>query len=303
MAARPYAGHVRFSSAVSSDPVSLTSIDVAPMGAPRPGSGNFYLDLPAAPDPDLNQIPSQWGVTGTRERIKGRKFYWHSDPVQQARTWQAQGVRITPRHLASPEQLARPEPGMTRKADLVPAGTTFTATIRATNVTPIMLKLLLAAVDPGDYLQSQTRRPGAAYAVHLGGGRPLGLGSATVTARLVDIDEARSRYVAGSEPKDTDEQETRLRTWGPAERVDPGSEALARLLDLNGLGDWAANVHYPPGTTWDGARERVFRESFRFFQLANGQKLQRGSRAWHRLPTVTAENDVTLPIEKPRTRR
>ena len=133
---------------------------------------------------------------------------------------------------------------MTRKADLVPAGTTFTATIRATNVTPIMLKLLLAAVDPGDYLQSQTRRPGAAYAVHLGGGRPLGLGSATVTARLVDIDEARSRYVAGSEPKDTDEQETRLRTWGPAERVDPGSEALARLLDLNGLGDWAANVHY-----------------------------------------------------------
>lgn len=303
-----YAGHVRFSSAVSKGTAETKEVVLAPMGSPNPGAGAFYLRLNASPPAQLAQdeIPSHWGVAEQGYRpIAGRKFYWHSDADEQAKHWSRENrVRGVPRY----EDLGVRQSKMSRKARLVEPGLTIEATIGVDQLDQVGVDALLAALDPARllHLTQHHRSNGPTYAVHLGGGKPFGLGSATVQLD-VDLTSSRGRY-AERQPSSTTWQDLgtepgRARLRALLERA--GSfganlELLAVLLDLKGLGDYEVVVSYPPGASWREFGGQQFRQSYEFFQETNGQQLARSRREWLTLPQARPGQDPSLPIRTKR---
>ena len=307
-----YAGHVRIGAAVSTTRVATEGeFDLAPLGTPHPGAGMFYLEdrqLPAErPQGDL---PSQWGstldpVSGVR-MLRGRKFFWHTDPNAQATFWRQQLAknRVEPRFRARKHQLrdeAGAERQMTRKAKLVAAGTELVQVITVDGITEVGLRSLLAALTPGRLLDPTGMRR---LAGHIGGGKPFGLGSATATIDSVDVTPARKRYV-GDDP--TEPQPAWLDTTAErslfaaraGESFDTAHAALARLLDLNGLVGWQHHVSYPLGAGWDQVGGKPFDESFQFFRRNRGESIAGAPQGWQPLPTIPddldAPFDPTLP--------
>lgn len=308
-----YAGHVRFTSARSAEGISLREVSLAPMGAPNPGAGTFYLGL--SPDHVRGlagtlgdgDIPSHWGTGESGSPIRGRKFYWHADPDAQAEHWSAKNRSAAIPRYQDVDRTR--ESVMARTARLVPAGTRFTASIGVDQLDQVGVDALLAALDPSRilHLTSHHRAGLPEYAVHLGGGKALGLGSATVELG-VRLTTTRDRY-GKAEP--ASHEWPSLNTGPEAGRLQAllaraGSfgvnlEQLAVLLDRRALGDLEPYVSYPPGASWSEFGSAQFRRSFEFFQQTNGQQLARGSREWQVLPAVRASNP-SLPVRTKRGR-
>lgn len=315
-----YAGHVRFSTGESDAAVRTRNVTLAPMGTPNPGSGAFYLRMGSIPPTGLQQdeIPSHWGVADRDQPnprpIGGRKFYWHADPDEQARQWGRENGRgvLPPRY----EDLSRARLSkMSRPASLVEPGadrpTTIKATISVDQLDQVGVDALLASLDPGRVLHltqhHKTSQP--TYAIHLGSGKPFGLGSATVQLEI-DLTASRERYLsARPTPVAWPELGTdpgRVRLKALFDRVGSfGSnlDALAVLLDLKGLGDLERYVTYPPGAPWSEFGSQQFRQSYEFFQETNGQQLAHSRREWLTLPPIRAGQDPSLPIRTKRGRR
>lgn len=310
-----YAGHVRFGAAVTPQgaTIEVREIPLTPMGAPKPGSGGFYLKLGSAPARNmrLDEIPARWGSAqdeaGRRHGapIRGRKYYWHTDPDKQAEFWSRDRGRVVePRYVATSEQQRSTE--MTRRAYLVPAGTVVTAQIAVDGLTRDAFESLLAALDPARLLLAgdQAGPVSAVYAVHLGGGKPLGLGSAVPH---LDLDGIHVTSIAERYTRTTPERisfsptmpaDVRSRLTERVGPIDDNIESLRRVLNVAGTGTDEVLVSYPPGADWTEVGTQRFRESFRFFQEANGQHLKRGDRPWRPLPSLDADAQsipVTLP--------
>lgn len=297
-----YAGHVRFGSARSTSPVTLRNVLLAPLGAPKPGSGMFYLqnDRPLPQNRTLGDRATEWGseFDSPMRPIAGRKFYWHSDPEAQATRWSGQtGRRVAPRYEAIGKQGTGE---MARTASLAPAGTRVTAKVTFDAIDELSLRTLLWALDPAPLLRLPPTRRDATFAVHLGGGKSLGLGSATVELDDLKVTTVAERYSgAAAAPAMHFTSITRESASALAQRVgafNRNLEPLARLLDLKGLGADESFVTYPPGAFWPDVGEEDFRKSFAFFVEADGKELQRGTQPWHPLPTVTPSGDQRLPI-------
>ncbi|MFN8099651.1 MAG: RAMP superfamily CRISPR-associated protein [Dermatophilaceae bacterium] len=304
-----YAGHVRFGSARTSIPVSLRRVPhLAPMGSPKPGSGMFYLDL--APMPRRlarHDLPSRWGGTldpGGRRAIRGRKFYWHADPDRQADYWSQELQReVEPRYVATPAQREnKSEPAktkeMVREGWLVEAGATLTAEVAFDLLPEKYLGPLLASLDPARLAPIAGRR-GATIAIHLGGGKALGLGSATVTLTDVKIWDQKERYTratATSLPEpgvDSNWLTVVDQLAGPI--AVKNLPLVMRLLDVDGTSRWKNHVTYPPAAQWREVGSDEFVKSYTFFMNANGQQLRDRPRDWLPLPASDAA-DPSLPI-------
>lgn len=287
---RAYAGHVRFGDAVSAGPVVLERFPRAPLSAPRPGAGQFYLAYKeTAPARKETSRPTrEWGADPDRPKprpVRGRKFYWHTEPGDHP-----------PWHRARPHH----RPQMVAEKLLAPLGTTLTQTITFDNLDLAELGGLLAALRPdravcrGD--AAETRGP---LRLHLGGGKPLGLGSCDVTVADVEVWDAASRYGGGPDP--AFEQEAAIEAFVaacPAE-VTATWPALAAVLAAGTVNP--ARVWYPPGADWTD-RERKpkqFDEAFAFFTVTSGMYLKEAKKGKKRpllpLPKPT-ELDQTLPI-------
>jgi CRISPR-associated protein (TIGR03986 family) len=307
-----YAGHVRFGSARTSGPAKIRTVEkLAPLGSPKPGSGMFYLDL--VPPPQVrarDDLPSRWGGSadpGDRSPLRGRKFYWHSDPDAQAAHWSRElGRPVSPRYVATPSQSTdtpgKPKEMIRKDALLVEAGTRLSADIVFDDLTPDAVAALLAAIDPSRLAELGGRRD-ARLATHLGGGKPFGFGAATVevTARIT---RQRDRYAPRGD----------VTQWHPAydsawldrigERAGPAVRTnlpiVLKLLDLDGAGRWVNHVTYPPSAQWRDVGLDGFVKSYAFFMNANGQKLKGRTREWHPLPRASLA-DPTLPIVDRRT--
>ncbi len=297
-----YQGHVRFSAAISGPAVDLENVHLTPMGTPNAGAGTFYLGLQDLDRSALkrNEIPSHWGVAEHEKAVNGRKLYWHSNPNAQAAFWsQENGRNCSPRY-----QHVGDATSMTRDAQLVPAGTVFTAKVGVDQLDQVGVDALLCALAPERILAitRHHRESEPQYAVHLGGGKPLGLGSATVTVE-VNLTSSRDRYMVDS-PKPTQwptlspqtDLERLLALEGRVGDFEVWLEALAVLLDLQALGELENYVSYPPGASWQEFGTKVFRNSYEFFQQTNGQKLKGGPRPWVVLPKVSHGADPSLPI-------
>ena len=269
-----YAARVRMGPARSAAPIHLLRVPrLAPLGQPRLGAGMFTLEH-REPSADRNpeDRPGQWGAStddASWRRLRGRKYYWHADPDAQAAHWRNElGRPVTPRYAMRPHQSAE----MSRsESQLVPAGTVLAQRIYVDGLTLDELHRVLASVAPqhiADAVPPPDRHP--RLAVHLGGGKPFGLGSATATVRTT-VMPLSSRYAGVSGSPVTTDRATILR-WVSGKQLGTTLNTLYRLLDLNGLGKWRYHVSNPPGAPWDQVGTKTFDEGFRFFDHFNGQR-------------------------------
>lgn len=263
---RSFAGHVRIGDAVA-EGVTTDAVRLAPLGAPRPGAGQFYLQVnDTRPASNETVLPAAyWGSErdeGDPRLVRGRKFYWNGDP----------GVRQPPRHVARESQ--RNE-AMTGQRQLVPAGVVFRQVITFDNVLKAELASLLLTLLPGLILPRTEGLASADYRLRLGGGKPFGLGSASVSVTDLWWQDARKRYAgqdrvrqdaadfAGPLVRDVAQLAGRpvLRCW----------PTLSRILRADAVDP--ALIWYPLGGEWGDATYRD--RSFRFFSRTNGRYLAR----------------------------
>lgn len=300
-----YGAHVRFGTAVSvSDRVGgMPQVVLAPLGVPHPGAGMFYLQKVQLPKPMGADFPSRWGEppdstspnSSSRRPLRGRKFYWHSDPEKQhSRTgrW-----RYRKRDGQSAET--------SKTADLVDhcvgadgsrTPLRLVQTVTFDGLELLAVQTLLAAFEPGRYLGS------GEYAHHLGGGKPLGLGTATATITDLRVTSTAERYCV--DPADRSGQVGGGIDAGML-RARVGDVAAAKaaakvVLDMHGLGEWEPYVSYPTTKAWRQFGTDAFDEAFSFFSdydgrsesykdEVTGQKRWR-RRSWRPLPDATDES-------------
>ncbi|MFC7617295.1 hypothetical protein ACFQV2_31600 [Actinokineospora soli] len=246
-----YAGHVRFGNAVTEQTVQPLVISLAPQGMPRPGAGQFYLDSDARTRGDAAVPASREWRAGDGRMLRGRKFYWH-----------------TPAADGSPPRRARAGAGQDNEAmsatvELIPAGTVFTMTVRFTDLDPAQVGGLLAALEPGLLLGEDVVR-------HIGGGRPLGLGSCRTTVEPTSsVWSSAARYgavdtVAGVA---LGEFVRRFREQAPRE-VAAVWPAVVKVLSADAVD--GSRVTYPPGAGWAAVDTEKFGEGFEFWKQTSG---------------------------------
>lgn len=302
-----YAGHVRFGAASGTITGNVKEVALAPLGVPRPGNGMFYLES-YKPDRDLWQrndgdpIPTHWGSpeAGTTKRIAGRKFYWHCDPAEQARQLgEALGRPVPPRYEATAKQR---NTRMSRRVHLVPAGTVLTSRISVDQLDAVGVHTLLAALDPSRVLGALPGCANRRFASHLGGGKPLGLGSVVTTISAICLQPLGTRYTDARPAEDewTAAPFPYPEVFQRVGRFTKRLPSLAKVLDLDALEACSALVSYPPGNGWEtyaSPREQEadeFTHSYKFFAAANGEHLAKKDRPWHSLPKPL--DSPTLPI-------
>lgn len=303
---RAYRGHVRFSDAVPTDPVEPLAIYLPPTGSPHPGAGQFYLasgtDLVGNAAHPAHPALREWGAVPDRpparpRQLRGRKFYWHTPGDHQERG-NARQHQIT----GHPDQV--------QLVLAFPAGTRFTATVTLVDVDEGQLGSLLATLQPGSILGRDD------LMVHIGGGRPLGYGSCTVTIETGSTDpgesgrssrlwRSASRY-RHQQPGDrldldADRDELLQAFRAGKDRADHETwRALAIVLRRDAVP--ADLVWYPPGRTWSDRAKHPdeFDEGFEFWQQTSGLRHadKDGVRQGHPfapLPAVT-DADQSMPI-------
>ena len=291
---RAYAGHVRFGDACSEQPVELEEIQRAPLGAPRPGAGQFYLDYTDNRPAGKERKPTrEWGSDPDTERrrpLRGRKFYWHADPAGQA----------LPRHKARDHQKSRgdgTESELVSRRQLAPAGTVLRQRVTFDNLSRAELGGLLAAFEPHRVLALSVPEAGPVL-LHLGGGKPLGLGSCAAAVGDLRVWTAASRYGGG--PVETPDADGYVREFAgacPAEIKDAVWPSLTAVLARGTVNP--AQVWYPPGEYWPDQEDhqKAFDEPFAFFTASSGMHIepQGKQRPLVRLRDP-ADRDQSLPI-------
>ena len=289
---RSYAAHVRFGSAIGVD-LQGDEVILAPLGQPHPGAGLTYLEptSPEAAPASRDERWSRWDSDGKQKRqLRGRKFYWHSDPERQLdHLKHPQGVGDVPgRHLKREHHSA----DMCTKAQLVTGGT-FRQTITFDGLDRFGVASLLAALQPGRLLAPDDADR---FALHLGRGKPLGLGSVTAEITAARITTVAARY--------GDKAETPLETFAidPAEvrtrcgELDAVHEGARKVLRLDGLGENWWKVTYPTTQPWRQFGSKKFDESFTFFKDFGGpaqsknQKVSWKPGAWKPMPEITDDD-------------
>lgn len=295
---RSYRGHVRVA-----DAVLLTGeterATLPRQGGPRPGAGQFYLahdSTVRADEGSSGNHPGWWGGfpdATTPRRLRGRKFYWHTDPARDAQRQ---------RHDAHDHAKSEPT-----ESELVSAGATFAVTIRFDGLDRIALGGLVATLQPARLLATRLpqiattaeRDPtGPRFAIHVGGGKPLGLGSCTLTMTEDDVqaDTAQTRYQGASrEAVDLDACVEAFAAAYP--RLEGTWTQLAAALHVEHVDSRV--VSYPVVGRWrqDGACPgEEQHEHFRWFGAMSGLRLAGGAKPYGVLPPVT---DPTSALEIP----
>ena len=286
---RSYAAHVRFGSAIGVD-LQGDEVTLAPLGQPHLGAGLTYLEptSPEAAPASRDERWSRWDSDGTPKRqLRGRKFYWHSNPERQLdHLKRTQGVGDVPgRHLKREHHGA----DMCTKAQLVTGGT-FRQTITFDGLDRFGVASLLAALQPGRLLGD------GEFALHLGRGKPLGLGSVTAEITAARITTVAARYGDKAEiPLETfviDPAEVRTRCGD----LDAVHEGARKVLRLDGLGENWWKVTYPTTQPWRQFGSKKFDESFTFFKDFGGPAQSKEGKtswkpgAWKPMPEITDDD-------------
>ena len=289
---RSYAAHVRFGSAIGVD-LQGDEVILAPLGQPHPGAGLTYLEptSPEAAPASRDERWSRWDSDGKQKRqLRGRKFYWHSDPERQLdHLKHPQGVGDVPgRHLKREHHSA----DMCTKAQLVTGGT-FRQTITFDGLDRFGVASLLAALQPGRLLAPDDADR---FAQHHRRRKPRRQGSGTAEKTAARITTVAARY--------GDKAETPLETFAidPAEvrtrcgELDAVHEGARKVLRLDGLGENWWKVTYPTRETWKQFGSKEFDESFTFFKDFGGpaqsknQKVSWKPGAWKPMPEITDDD-------------
>lgn len=270
-----YGSHTRVGAGYSASVVTSFETEISPLRGPKPSAGGFYLQLPTDTNPKLltasvddNHVPrAHWGSqldrtkTGPR-KIRGRKFYWHGFDDR------AKLARHRPR-AQDPKQL--------KMVNLVQPPV-LCARVHFDNLNAIQLASLLAAADPSRVLSA--RQP---LAIHIGGGKPFGFGSARPAVLDLVVYSARGRYASSpAKPADYDvvaelaqftagnTGDDRRQVWG----------ALAHVLEVEAV--HADRLWYPTVGNFEALANAVahgdqqvtkeFDQSFEWFSKNSGAR-------------------------------
>jgi CRISPR-associated protein (TIGR03986 family) len=261
---RSYRGHVRIDDLVTADRFEPVLWDLAPLAAPKPGAGQFYLDNTGVPESRRlaakdTRPAATWGSCADERAggwpnprpIRGRKFYWRTVAPDQGPQPRGQY-----RHQADT---------MTSRAALIPAGTVFTGRVCFENLSAADYGSLLAALDLR--LLALAGVSGWDEAVTaLGGGKPFGFGSVQIEVRPAAVQTAVMRYLGA--PGEVPEVAAAVTAFRA--RLTPrAAAAWPAIRNAQALGFVSDElVWYPPGPGAKGDPE--FDRSFEFFSRTTG---------------------------------
>ena len=137
------------------------------------------------------------------------------------------------------------ESELVSRRQLAPAGTVLRQRITFDNLSRAELGSLLAAFEPHRVLTPSAPESGPVL-LHLGGGKPLGLGSCAATVGDLRVWTAASRYgAAPAETPDADAYVSEFAGACPAEIKDAVWPSLTAVLARGTVNP--AQVWYPPG--------------------------------------------------------
>lgn len=283
-----YRGHVRFGDALADGNVGGVGVTLPPMGAPRPGAGQAYLDNSKISEGAKEAHPlREWGAPGADgknpRRIRGRKHYWQAAPNGREQVRQHQ--------LDDHAEL-------TTEAEIFPEGTEFRATVTFTDVDKVQLGSLLAALQPSLLLEDRAVR------THIGGGKPLGYGQCRTEIDLGAsvLHRNGTRYGLDQEKCDLSEDTPALIE---AFRASVGAAVretwplMNRVLRPDAVPDEI--VWYPPGAPWKkretGEKEHVekFDTGFEFWKQSAGfasSQEKDGGYPLKSLPKLRSKRDL-----------
>jgi hypothetical protein len=275
---RSYRGHVRVDDMLAAGEVRPVAWRLAPLAAPKPSAGQFYLDNSSVPErrklAEKDTRPAAtWGSVaddGHVRPIRGRKFYWRTVGPEQGP--HPRGQR---RHDQSDTQ--------TRDVLLIPAGTVFEGRVCFENLSVADYGSLLAALDPR--LLGKAGQDGWGEVVtSVGGGKPFGFGAVTIDVKADQVQTAAGRYL-GRGGDDMPDERDAVAAFAAAvpQRVRAGWPALLHALTPGFVPD--SLVWYPPGT--QGAKGSAeFDRSFQFFSRTTGLRLSEKVRDLVVLPAA-----------------
>jgi hypothetical protein len=269
-----YRGHVRIDEALAVGVVSGVPWHLAPLAAPRPSAGQFYLDNRGHGPADKNTRPTAlWGSAadgGGLRPIRGRKFYWRTRAPDEP-----------PRRGAAREHQS---PELVGRVRLIPRGTRFSTRVSFDNLTGVQLGGLVAALDPRLLLSGDGRE----IVTSVGGGKPFGFGAVCVDVRIERLEGAGSRYL-GQPPVRHD---IAALVAGFGAGVDPQTMSeLAAVLTLGAVSDDL--VWYPPGSGVKGSES--FDQGFDFWQRSAGVVMSREVRPLVSLPAPNKPQVLRSP--------
>jgi CRISPR-associated protein (TIGR03986 family) len=288
---RSYASHVRFASATSLVPPEPVEHAMNPLMSPRPGFGPFYLELTSTAaavlpkrtsrdDKTKNPPPTGHWAKGPDDaahprRLRGRKYYWHADPDPQPPANTELGRWYTQAHDADEaKDVSRAWTDEVPDAKAAPRWLIhddFSSELAFDNLSLDDLGGLIAALEPRWLFAARGGADGRVFATHLGGGKPLGLGTVVPTIKNMQCWGA-DRYLETEAKADSDWQS--VARDAVATFVDghgamrPQWEALARVLDIRAVDPNL--VWYPPGAERDQFGTKEFTETFKFFAATSG---------------------------------
>lgn len=290
---RSYRGHVRFSDALPVGQVSTRSVHLAPLGEPRPGAGQFYLESPQGQRTALGTPLREWGSAADARKprgLNGRKQYW-----------------LTGRHQERP--LFRVTDGpfdgeLAATAEAVAEQSVFTYTVRFNGLSPAEIGGLLAALSPAQVLAD--RVPHAigdpVIGLAVGGGRSFGFGTCTTRVAGLRVHNARSYYLGQDPPAFSVGAAVREFTAAVDAGVQSTWSSLAAALHLDHVDP--AKVWYPPAKSIPKGplRKADLEPGFEFWKQTRGFQHTHGEDPLLPLPDADAESQE-LPVLRREARR
>ncbi len=278
-AQRSYQGHVRFDDLAAATSFEPLAWYLAPLAAPRPSAGQFYLDHTAVPKirqrAEKDTAPAAtWGSCADDDRVRpvrGRKFYWRTTAPDQG-----EHPRGRHRHQSDTQS---------RHVALVPAGAVFTGRVCFDNLSREDYGSLLAALDPR-LLGGTGSLDWSEVVTSVGGGKPFGFGAVSIDVTPELVQTARGRYLGRGEEAEEDVPSATEAVGEFSARVPrPVSATWPALRNALTFGFIADDlVWYPPGSGAKG--DATFDRSFEFFSRTTGLTLAKKVRDLVPLPAA-----------------
>ena len=269
-----YASHLRFGAFETDAPVPLRLVLPPPTRSPRPSAGAFYLEHPTAEGEnreagvaELGKPASRWGGqldSPRMRRIAGRKFYWHGQ--------EPEDTTPTPRQVRRkhyPEEGARDCQEARRWITEEPP--VLKGRIHFENIDARQLGFLMLALEPRELAERAGAAVNGELAIHLGGGKGLGFGTAVGRITATCVQDAADRYRAGAGKADVDPRGAAMQV------IDPEAPWITGLVKALGTGSVPADrIWYPTmgNFTQRGGdeKQKEFDKSFEYYARFSGGK-------------------------------
>lgn len=303
-----YRGHVLFPDwRVSGD---VETVQLAPMGQPRAGAGQMYLQSADGAAGNLHRAGAgalplrEWGSdldSSAPRMIRGRKYYWRTTDVPGR----------PPRYQRHRSQAGEENQGHQFKTvEVATAGSTVTGRLMFENLTQAEVGALIASLNPETVSGEQpTQRSGenGRFCFTIGGGKPLGLGALTAQKIEVTLEDAAGRYrgvpADPAESKDlvaafTESTSQDLRGTWPAflemvrlDAVNPAMVGYPRTEPWPEKPESDSDTLYAPGLKWWTRSAGMPRDG-----IGSDNAEVQARHSYVMFPEPTA-SDVRMPID------